>query len=345
MKKPVEQLFGKIHQEKLCVSKVAKNAGLKPSELFRWKTQGVSPAKINALVSLCEEMHVKTPSYFIYGVEKSPHEIIIPGKISEKLAYLIGYWFGDGTLSKQNNRTMRIEFYDECKEQLELIAGLILDIFGLRPSYWRKDPRHNCWIVRYNSVLLGKYFENVLGLPSGRRIKTGYFPEFVEPPELAKAFVAGFFDAEGHIFHAPNTGYHLVISQRNSAFLEKFKELLVKLGFESKFQGPRIRITGKEKVLRFLKEIPIRHPDKLKSSQLALEGKPTRKKIRLSKAKKRVLATLLQNKTAIQIALELGVTKHTALRHLQELLIIGGVEKEKVVNTANWKLTNHYSAV
>lgn len=75
----------------------------------------------------------------------------LPAKLTPKLAYFVGYFFGDGgvkdiqkTFKKRRVFEYKIMIADEFEFQMKIIQNLFFDLFGIKPP------------IRYERILKGE---------------------------------------------------------------------------------------------------------------------------------------------------------------------------------------------
>ncbi len=138
-----------------------------------------------------------------------------PIRWSDSLAWILGYYYGDGSYSEPKyNGSHQLYFTTTEKKALDLIKVNIKYIFGIEP---------------YSYDLNGKYKVNCNCVMSYALIKL--FPELNKkipiqiPKEFIGSFLKGFFDADGNVHLRPLTKTSIKGKECNS------------------FNTPRIKIT------------------------------------------------------------------------------------------------------
>jgi len=182
------------------------------------------------------------------------------------LAYVIGGWLGDGSLSKGKNYkhcvALPVKDYDFAEEWGRRLA----DALGRsKPYVPRWDDELQRWVVKGFSILLYNLLKRAKeGDPS---ILMPYLEKY--PAEACR----GFFDAEGWV-----DDYGVLASNTDSRIINLFEELLRKLGVNCRtylrrrdefMTCPRtgkvyrrnsefimrLAIYGKENILRFAEKV------------------------------------------------------------------------------------------
>ncbi|MDE1852963.1 MAG: hypothetical protein KGI38_04345 [Thaumarchaeota archaeon] len=100
---------------------------------------------------------------------------------SADLAYVAGFYLGDGKGAGHENK-VRFELADRV--QLEYVSGLVAKILGRAPKPFTRDG--SFYVVDYDSVVLSDF------LNKSAKWLANYLKEF------KRAFLQGFFDAEGY---------------------------------------------------------------------------------------------------------------------------------------------------
>ncbi len=216
-------------------------------------------------------------------IARSPHRVKLPSQYSPDLAYLAGYHLGDGYLDNYEKVSRRggfeILYVDEYEKQItDVISPIIKKNFEIAINI-RKRP-NNLWIGRVTCKAVHIFLHQILKMPLGRK---GNFdvPDWVlKNREFLRAFISGFFDAEGSIFLDKFGKVSICLTNSNRSFLVQIQELLkIQFGIEfypiyqkhNQNNGFEMKIRAKEIILRFCKEIGFRHPYKIEKMQECLK--------------------------------------------------------------------------
>lgn len=156
-----------------------------------------------------------------------------PTHLNEDLAYLIGYLYGDGSVSYNKlNEPMSLSLacshdYPEIESKL---ISIIKDQFKYEPNVTKGDGALNC-IDIHRKVIAMFLKENDLLKEKAKYIK---LPSkiFNSPSTVQFAFLAGFFDADGT---AKSTKKGYSFSTINNKFAKDIKLLLMANGIPSSF--------------------------------------------------------------------------------------------------------------
>lgn len=168
-------------------------------------------------------------------------------------AYLRGA-LGDAYLDFKRNE---LQFYQKNREWLNIINEILLDLIGEKGSITKRDV----FLLRKKSKKLFIELRRILA----------------EDVSSSKDFVAGLFDSEGSIYLSSKSKIpvlDITQAEKGKQLLELSKVILESLGVRAFLNGPykhwnskmptyHLRVYGKENCLKFLGDIPIKHPEKL----------------------------------------------------------------------------------
>ena len=124
---------------------------------------------------------------------------LIPGKIKvdKRLAWLIGLYIADGSLTEDSNLSRKIKFDVSAKDThiLDKIKSISRELFNVEPRvYKRKDSE--CFNVYIYDKIVYLLFKNILNV--GTRAETKGIPEIIfnASPELQLEFIKGWFEGD-----------------------------------------------------------------------------------------------------------------------------------------------------
>ncbi|MGC9089742.1 MAG: LAGLIDADG family homing endonuclease [Caldisericia bacterium] len=120
--------------------------------------------------------------------------------ISTDLSYLIGYFLGDGSLSKTKNG-LRIRFFDSSKEFLEEIANIIYKLTDKKYTVQRdKRSKNNYVLTIYDKDLISKIISLTEIEPSSKSLIIR-IPEYLYKSNIENifSFLAGLIDSDGYV--------------------------------------------------------------------------------------------------------------------------------------------------
>jgi len=178
-----------------------------------------------------------------FVLERSKLRICIPS-INEDLAYLLGFFCGDGCLAKPQPRKkggvrFKIIICFSGSEKGRAQARHICDIFERyfyyvpRVRHRKRKLRKDWFEVEINSAVIYAYFCR-LGLPIGRKYGKLRVPSVVHTEALFKKFLRGLIDSDGYI----RKDHRVVIVQKDMNFLDQVGKLSLKF-LNVKFSIPR----------------------------------------------------------------------------------------------------------
>ncbi len=144
---------------------------------------------------------------FFYS-KSSPHKVKLPNVITPKLAYLIGYIYGDGGLKdiwrsyhKSGKFDHKVIIGDEFKIQIIQISKLIEEIFNVKTKIRteRKEKGQNMYYINPTCKVLYRYLTKIFELPSGSKSDKIRIPNIINKSnkQIKLWFLKGFIDADG----------------------------------------------------------------------------------------------------------------------------------------------------
>lgn len=117
-------------------------------------------------------------------------------QINRDLAYLIGFFIGDGNLS--NNYLIRAT--TKNKEFAQFISTLFYKLFNKKPNIYF-DRYNNSFVVYTCSKDIWSFFVDDLKIPFGTKSRIVEIPRRIMKSDLdiKTAFVSGLYDAEASV--------------------------------------------------------------------------------------------------------------------------------------------------
>lgn len=177
----------------------------------------VSPKLNNNTVLL------KVPSIESYST--SAKLIKYPKELSEDFSWLLGYYFGNGTLNEQNGH---LSLYSEYENILEKCQSILLEIFGLESTIYKPTTK-NMYRLNVQSINLVHFLKenNLLKYTAGI---FNIVPEKVrESRNTSLAFLAGIIDSDGSI--TKNSGTRIIkISTTHEEFSKSLQSTALACG-------------------------------------------------------------------------------------------------------------------
>ncbi len=213
-------------------------------------------------------------------------QINIPEK-NENLAEFIGIMLGDGNIyvnEKYKAYQVKIvgDFYKDFIYLNNYVKKLIINNFSISPIFYKRK-RDNGLDIKLNSINLVKSLLD-LGLKSGDKIKNQVtIPDWIYKKEkYLVSCIRGLFDTDGSVYELlPNWPglFQITFTNKNMTLLQDTRKALLKLkikvsnisNLNSKDSTPRIYITKKEEIKKFLRKVGFSNPkhlNKLKSEIL-----------------------------------------------------------------------------
>lgn len=206
-------------------------------------------------------------------------DVRLPDRLTPRLAYLVGYLQGDGCIESNGKR---ICFCDEYEDQLHLINRILQDIFGLRGSlyYHHNDLSiKGSYTLEVGSKVLNSFFHHAFGIIRGSKDELSIPVPILGNDLVLRHYVAGLYDADGTLPKDPSTckQYFVDITLRNKGLILQLRKHLSQFGISTLKPYCRVatspnsdtishtwelRIRRKAQIVRFLKHIPLAHPDK-----------------------------------------------------------------------------------
>lgn len=157
--------------------------------------------------NLCAYRNVTINKSVHYISGNSPHLVRIPLKVNPKLAYLVGYFYGDAgfkDIERSKITSDRYEYKiiiaDEFKEQINIIKNLLEELFNVKTIIRteRKNKGENCYYINPTCKILYKFLVEQFEFPSGPKTRRIKIPKVVlKNKTLTKWFLRGFLDADG----------------------------------------------------------------------------------------------------------------------------------------------------
>ena len=224
--------------------------------------------------------YIRLNSTSYKNINNKPISCKIPDMLDEKLAYILGYSYGDGYVAKTEHGNIGLSLacsndYPKIKEKLKKYC---LDIFDYNVSVKKSSPGSgDCEQLQiYNKTIVTWLEENGLLKEKSYGIK---MPQSILNSTISVqgAFISGYFDADGYA-SGRKKGY--VFSSISLSFLKEIQIILSTIGVMSKIHTEyrtekgcktlySLAIVGKESQKAF---IPFAE-ESIKTSDLAFISK------------------------------------------------------------------------
>jgi ribonucleoside-diphosphate reductase alpha chain len=226
-----------------------------------------------------------------------PNESLIENYIFEKnedeklkdLSYLIGYFLGDGSLSKTKNG-LRIRFFDSSKDFLEEINKVIKRLINKDYSIQRdKRSKNNYILTIYDNTLIEKIIE-LTGTKPGSKTFNIKIPNYIYKSDIENifSFLAGLIDSDGYVDKNKKS---ISFSTASQFMKDDLVYLLSLLGFKFSIRRrkPRknnwsfiweIYITGVDEIIKFYNTVGkyLKNKERLKRIQEHIKTSHSSKK-------------------------------------------------------------------
>lgn len=209
---------------------------------------------------------------FVYTPHPNATQITVPERPTQELGVWLGFFIGDGAMSRNQRGTSRVilTIADDEPELREEILRLGQALFGLTPTPQRKkdDGSTNFF---YASTMLYAWLQHIGA--DKQSSSTARVPAIVfrASREFAYGFLRGLFSADGTV----NQGGYPSLYSTSPKLVEDVQQLLLSLGIPSEIskdeprsdwlgQQPvyRLRIVTQRGIKRFAKCIGFIQPDK-----------------------------------------------------------------------------------
>lgn len=210
-----------------------------------------------------------------FTIKRSKHEIQLPRKIDEKIAYFVGLVVGDGHLAGHQmivKGAWTIHFCNGDERFVKSIyAPLVEDLFGITPpvrKIVRKDGR-SYFGVSFASKVVHRLLTNIFQLPAGMKCNKVKMPQILKlsTPEIKASFLRGLFDTDGSIVNrkikfattSKSLCREIATELESFGFSPKVYEWIKSKKYLKLFE---VRLVRQKDILRFHELISPLHPKK-----------------------------------------------------------------------------------
>lgn len=202
---------------------VAAEVGVSVSTVLR-RRAGRNVRRAAAVDAAVAEYDAPGNAFMVASLAKRG-DVVIPERVDERLASLLGYLIGDGHISRVK-RCMGLTTGDA--EQAASFAELVRTVFGVEPRT-RQDG--NRLRVLFHSETIADFLVEGLGLTHGPSARQKSIPRAVlrSPERVVRAFLRAYFDCDGH---AGKTG--VILSTMSDALASQVQLLLLNFGILSR---------------------------------------------------------------------------------------------------------------
>ncbi len=157
-------------------------------------------------------------------------QVTLPKQMSPDLAYLVGFFMGDGSLKV---RSLRFAVSDNAT--INRLTNLLESLFAAKVKVSTDNRSTKLVSVDVHSLNLVEFWRNngfAKAKPTEEHTGKGYHPHIpmavlqTNDAEIYRAFLAGLFDADGTVSQA----HHLTWTTTNEQFHDQVKTMLLTLG-------------------------------------------------------------------------------------------------------------------
>jgi DNA polymerase elongation subunit (family B) len=216
--------------------------------LNNWQREGFIPLRYFKLLNIPAKEHHQL--WIGRGRRKGGLVQWIPATIplDEELAFLLGFFVGDGSATKN---MIRLDVNSEDVVLLKKIEHTVSTIFSLK-GHVRKEPQANMHVMQINSIALVELLEKAFLIgPTASRGRL-QIPDYIlnAQKDIRYAFLAGLIASDGSVERARNV---IRIGTKSEALLNQLGYLALTLNIDfllnrSKKKGVThvFRVTGRE---------------------------------------------------------------------------------------------------
>ncbi len=158
--------------------------------------------------------------------------------VDETLAWLVGYFIGDGGIGRGNYRrlrtgttSLRVRFWDETRDNLERVKRVLKERFGAEGSVtWNLPGKSAALMITVTKARAVGFFELIA--PPGRKSNTIILPDwaFKSPLSVVRALVAGMLDSDGTV-STDKGGVRATLTTASPRLAEQLRALVAYLGW------------------------------------------------------------------------------------------------------------------
>lgn len=156
-------------------------------------------------------------------------EVKIPNQMTPDLAWLLGYLWGDGSMTGLDKKG-RLRFIDENRFNLEKVQRILKDVFEKDSIISRASQGRNAWVIEVASTtIMGFLLENGIWKYSENGLAD--IPMIIRrsSKESILAFIAGLIDSDGGIY-AKSNGKAAMVSTCYEGFAKHLQNVAASCG-------------------------------------------------------------------------------------------------------------------
>ncbi len=214
---------------------------------YQWKEFSQLRSGMKVCFSMPNIHEFSSKPFQYKHIPKANNGIPLEVTVNEDFWYWLGYYIGDGYISKRWNRawvySLTYFFGEHEYEKMERCIKFFASM-GFHPSHRKTTHRPASKLsTRYHVTIhsqgLGKLFE-AIGLPIGKNAHTKRVPPrvFMENIENRCSFIRGIMHSDGYKSVKEKNNPNIHLCQRE--LLQEIQLLLKTLGVESQIKGPYI---------------------------------------------------------------------------------------------------------
>ena len=189
---------------------------------------------------------------------------------NNSLAYILGFTFGDGNISKSTNL---VRLYDQNLEFVKtVLRQRFIECFGIEPGI-SFDRSNNSYVLYKSSAEVWRKL-NRLGVPAGRKARIIRIPNDIQKanPVTKSEFISGVSDAEAsstsyaEVDRHPRGYPYFELKMYSPGFIDDLATLLVEVSDEFRprvyhyVYGSILRLNGRRQLELVSSRLHLMHP-------------------------------------------------------------------------------------
>jgi len=263
--KEAEETLNKIIEKSKTIDQRIKEHQIQDNNIIQESKEKPKVIDLDKFLKENKDIREIDSTYYCQG---SGHRVKLPREFTENLCRFIGVMQGDGNLSSN-----RILITDKNLEYHKTILKLLFkDLFNLEFNIFY-DRNRSSYYSHIKSSIVFRYLNQMLEFKPGA-VRNSIFNEIPTylsnlSPELKAHYIAGLYDAEGHVKKRQIEIDFSISSYPIWNFIQDYlSENKIKYTPLTRIREKRqstyeIYIYGRDQVTKFCKLIPMKHPEKL----------------------------------------------------------------------------------
>lgn len=241
---------------------------IKPTKIKIYKWRRLNSFPLDFVHSNYRNLLPKT--VFLKSGNGNAHsKVKIPRNFTKGLAYIMGALRDGSVYTSRGKHWIRI--YDTSDAMwIKTVNKIFKQIFDTE-LHLRSQKKINAAYLDVSSKPLFHLFKILF---NGKQIHKDV-PEIIKtsPIEIKKAYIEGFFDAEGHVPHNNTKRYQIDFSQKDIKSLEFVKDVLENIGIKcGKISTNRLPIYGKDNIRKFYSTLNLLNLERSKRIRILIEA-------------------------------------------------------------------------